>query len=346
MSGLFAKEGRSPRAGHVGSFLAATLRLLAPVAVLSLAPGAAADTAVGTLTVKGKPTPLRYVVATRERDPDEAGRTWLVLLATDRFVDPAERSPGRLRSLAAREKVKGVRILWAEGLDRVEVVPYHADLAVSGTRGPERPTLDLTRLDEKRVEADFRSKMLGQDWHFQARVAATIAQGGVFEREPEAMLGSRVGEGGASPDTAKKLELGKLGYEYTEESFFVAVKDADVPAVKLFLDLGQSANAVESATGHVLVTASMFCAYEPKEVRGEVVRLLLAAGADPKAKDGNGASALLWAAQSCPLDAVKALVSAGADVNAKAKGGGTPLMMAEVFKRDDVAKVLRAAGAK
>ena len=127
---------------------------------------------------------------------------------------------------------------------------------------------------------------------------------------------------------------------------FHAVKDANVPAVKLFLALGQSANAVDTSTGPALVTAAMFCSYEPKEVRGEVVRLLLGAKANPKAKDGNDASALLWAAQSCPLDAVKALISAGADVNAKAKGGGTPLMMAEVFKRDDVVKALRAAGAR
>lgn len=346
MRSLLPRAERSLTEGHVLSLLAVAGRVLPVVALLSLAPLAAADEALGTLTVKGKATPLRHVVATRETDPDEPGRTWLVLLATDRFVDPAERSPGRLRSLAAREKVRGVRILWAEGLDRVEVVPYHADLEVSGTRGMERPTLDLTRLDEKRVEAGFRSKMLGQDWHFQARVEATIAQGGVFEPEPEAMLESRVAGTGASPEVAKKLELGKLGFEFTEESFFVAVKDANLPAVKLFLELGQSANAVESATGHVLVTAAMFCSYEPKEVRGEVVRLLLGAKANPKAKDGNDASALLWAAQSCPLDAVKALISAGADVNAKAKGGGTPLMYAEIFKRDDVAKVLRAAGAR
>lgn len=326
--------------------LATVVPALAAAALLSLAPRVAADTALGALTVKGKVTTLRHVVVTRETDPDQPGRTWLVILATDRHVDPAERSPGRLRSLAAREGVRGVRILWAEGLDRVEVAPYHADLAVSGTRGPDRPTLDLTRLDEKRVEAGFRSKMLGQDWHFQARVEATIAQGGVFEPEPEAMLESRVSGAGASPEVEKKLELGKLGFEFTEESFFHAVKDANVPAVKLFLALGQSANAVDTSTGPALVTAAMFCSYEPKEVRGEVVRLLLGAKANPKAKDGNDASALLWAAQSCPLDAVKALISAGADVNAKAKGGGTPLMMAEVFKRDDVVKALRAAGAR
>jgi hypothetical protein len=318
----------------------------ATLLALPAAPALAADTGLGTLTVKGRTTALKYVVATRETDPEDPDRTWLVLLATDRPVAPADRSPGRLRALAAEDKLRGVRILWAEGFDRVEAVPYHADLAVSGMRGPERPTLDLTRLDEKRVEAEFRSKMMGQDWHFHARLAAAVGKGGVFEPEPEATVASRASEVGASPQIAKKLELGKLGYEYTEEMFFHAVAEGDVPAVKLFLDLGMSANSKDEAAGHVLVAAAMFCSREPKEPRGEVIDLLLAAGANPKAADENNSSALLWASESCPVGVVKALIKAGADVNARAKGSATPLMMAEVFKREDVVKVLEAAGAK
>ncbi len=321
--------------------------VLAAAAFAAFAASASgAGTALGTLTVKGKTTTLKNVVATRETDPDDPDRAWLVVLATDRPVESADRLPVRLRALAAEGKVKGVRILWAEGYDRVEAVPYHVDLEVSGMRGTERPTLDLKAYDEKHLEAEVRSKMMGQDWHFQLRLEGPVAKGGVFEPEPEATVESRDPGKGASPGKAMKLELGRLGYEYTEEMFFHAVKDADVSAVKLFLELGQSANAVESATGPVLVTAATFCAHEPTENRGEIVKVLLAAGANPKAADSNNASALLWASESCPVDVVEALIRAGADVNARAKGSATPLMMAEVFNRQDVVRVLKAAGAK
>jgi hypothetical protein len=327
--------------------IARALTVLAAMALMAFAPSApGAGAALGTLTVKGKTTTLKHVVATRENDPEDPDRYWLVVLATDRPVEPADRRPGQLRALAAEGKVKGVRVLWGEGYDRVEAVPYHVDLEVSGMRGPERPTLDLKAYDEKNLEAEVRSKMMGQDWHFQLRLEGPVAKGGVFETEPEATVVSRDTGQGASPEKAKKLELGGLGYEYTEEMFFHAVKDADVPAVKLFLELGQSANAVESATGHVLVTATTFCAHEPTENRGEIVKTLLAAGANPKAADSNDASALLWASQSCPVDVVEALLAAGADVNARAKGSATPLMMAEIFNRQDVVRVLKAAGAK
>lgn len=336
------EPARSPAAR-----IARAVPVFLAVAFLAFAPSApGAGTALGTLTVKGKTTTLKHVVITRETDPADPDRFWLVVLATDRPVEPADRLPVRLRALAADGKVKGVRVLWAEGYDRVEAVPYHVDLEVSGMRGPERPTLDLKAYDEKNLEAEVRSKMMGQDWHFQLRLEGPVAKGGVFETEPEATVASRDTGQDASPEKAKKLELGRLGYEYTEETFFHAVKDGNVPAVKLFLDLGQSANAVESATGHVLVTATTFCAHEPKENRGEVVKLLLSAGANPKAADSNNASALLWASQSCPVDVVEALLRAGADVNDRAKGSATPLMMAEVFNRQDVIRVLKAAGAK
>ena len=336
------EPARSPAAR-----IARAVPVFLAVAFLAFAPSApGAGTALGTLTVKGKTTTLKHVVITRETDPADPDRFWLVVLATDRPVEPADRLPVRLRALAADGKVKGVRVLWAEGYDRVEAVPYHVDLEVSGMRGPERPTLDLKAYDEKNLEAEVRSKMMGQDWHFQLRLEGPVAKGGVFETEPEATVASRDTGQDASPEKAKKLELGRLGYEYTEETFFHAVKDGNVPAVKLFLDLGQSANAVESATGHVLVTATTFCAHEPKENRGEIVKILLAAGAHPKAADSNDASALLWASQSCPVDVVEALLRAGADVNDRAKGSATPLMMAEVFNRQDVIRVLKAAGAK
>ena len=43
---------------------------------------------------------------------------------------------------------------------------------------------------------------------------------------------------------------------------------------------------------------------------------------------------------------VKALLAAGANVNTKAPGGATPLMLARFFHRTEVEAVLRRAGAR
>ena len=342
---------RPARVSARGGLPPGALRTLLPaLALLLLAPGAPAASpsasALGTLTVKGKTTTLKNVVATREADPEDPEVKWLVLLVTDRPVAPVDRPPSKLRALAAAGKVAGVRVLWAEGYDRVEGIPYHVDLHVNGMRPPERPTLNLQAYDEKRVKAEVGSKMMGQDWHFQVRLEAPVATEGVFEPEPEATVESRVTGEGASPERAKKLDLGKLGYEFTEEMFFRAVADGNLPAVKLFLDLGMSANAVGPSGDHVLHYSATFCGEDPKEARGEVVKLLLAAGADPNTKAGSADYTLVSAAERCPIDAVKALIAAGADVNFRAAGGATPLWTAELRGRRDVAEALKAAGAK
>jgi ankyrin repeat protein len=80
------------------------------------------------------------------------------------------------------------------------------------------------------------------------------------------------------------------------------------------------------------------------------VRELLAAGADPEARDAEGASALMLAAHGGHLDAVRALIDAGADVNA-ADARGFGALARAVHNPDldrgfpDVVKALIDAGA-
>ena len=80
------------------------------------------------------------------------------------------------------------------------------------------------------------------------------------------------------------------------------------------------------------------------------VRALLAAGADCKQRDGDGATALMLAAHAGRLDLVSALLDAGADVNATDQRGWGALMKA-VYNADfdrgfaDVVRALLDAGA-
>ena len=74
------------------------------------------------------------------------------------------------------------------------------------------------------------------------------------------------------------------------------------------------------------------------------VRVLLAAGTDPDAADGNGWTALYWAAHEGHEEAVGALAEGGADLD-KANDGWTPLMAAAYHGCSGVVRRLLELGA-
>lgn len=59
--------------------------------------------------------------------------------------------------------------------------------------------------------------------------------------------------------------------------------------------------------------------------RVETVRVLVDGGADVKAREKDGWTALHWAAFMGTVENVQVLVKAGADVKAREKGGRKPL---------------------
>ena len=77
------------------------------------------------------------------------------------------------------------------------------------------------------------------------------------------------------------------------------------------------------------------------------VELLLRRGAHPDAPnplDGN--TALMMAANRGAIDVVRMLIAAGADVNAKAKDGWTPLEAATMIGDEEIVELLKRAGAR
>ena len=244
--------------------------------ILVLSPFVAAvpafgDEALGTLTVKGKTAILRYAYVTREPDPADSSRDYIIFLLSDTRLAVEDRRAARLQTMARQERLHALKIRWAYGFDDVSSVPYHSQVATSGQVHRGNMILDLRALDEHQVKARVRSKMLGQDWHFSARLEARIHRGRAVEAEMEVSASATVPDdvleqissaGRDTPATvALKRELGRMGFEATGEGFDQAVRDGNPEAVRLFVKLGMDPNMKNGRREHLMMTASTFCAH-------------------------------------------------------------------------------------
>lgn len=305
---------------------------------------AAQDSVLGTFTVSGKTTRFNHVYATLETSPTPQQR-FLILLVSDVPIAPEDRAPARLGTLAKAGTVRALKLRWRYGDDDIAVVPYHPAVAESGSAFPALSTVNLSALDDTRVHAEFRSKMLGQTWFFNALVKATIARGGIAVLEPEFVVAEAATPPGNDPTTLKRT-LGGIGYEYRPEAFFQAIADGKADAVQLFIRAGMSPNQKDSQNRYALNYAVLFCAQAPDE-SAAVIAALLAGKADVNTKDpDNGTTPLVGSVQSCSAAAVDALVKAGSDLTAKSNGGVTALQLAKIFQRAEIVAVLERAGAK
>jgi ankyrin repeat protein len=77
----------------------------------------------------------------------------------------------------------------------------------------------------------------------------------------------------------------------------------------------------------------------------EIVKYLLAQGANVEAKDKQGRTPLIWAAMRGQLEVVKALLEAGADINKTSMFGATPLEYAGKYNHQQVIDFLKSKGA-
>ncbi len=318
-------------------------------ALVAVASASGADKVTGTFTVEGQTIRFAQVYASLERDPADASRKYLTLLVADVPVAPADRAPDRLLALAKAGTVHAVRIRWTYGEDNVTVTPYHRDIGDSGRAFQRFATLNLSKFDDTNVDAEFKSKMLGQTWHFNALIKAAVAQGGIATLEPDAQAPAESPSAdtpGATDAAALKRQLGGLGYEFKPEAFFQAIGDRNVAAVELFLQAGMSPNIKNEQGRYALNHAVLFCGQDAATASAVVVALVKAKG-DVKTKDpDNKTTPLVGAVQSCNVNAVDALIAAGSDLSAKSAGGMTALQLADIFQRSEIAAALRKAGAK
>lgn len=115
----------------------------------------------------------------------------------------------------------------------------------------------------------------------------------------------------------------------------VAALKGKAEAVKVLLTKGSNAKATTKGGLTPLHLAS----------NSEVVRLLVAAGADIHQKDADDRLPLMYACGRGNLDAVQTLLEMGADVNARDMHGVTPLILAIEPGHVEVARLLLEKGA-
>ena len=144
-----------------------------------------------------------------------------------------------------------------------------------------------------------------------------------------------------SPETARK-ELGQMNIDYTEDNFIKYIERGDRVVVDLFLTAGMSPNLRGKDSGfYVLSTAASYG-------HDEIVKLLIAKGADVNRKNDGGLTALMFSLVKYP-DVAKTLIKKGADVNAaitKGEGTGrTVLMMATQYINKEIVEMLLDKGA-
>jgi hypothetical protein len=310
-------------------------------------PADAQDSVIGTFTVAGKTTKFNNVYATLEASPANSSEKYLILLVSDVPIAPADRSPAKLTSLASTGAIHALKLRWKYGVDSIAVIPYHSGVQETGYAMASMSTINLSALSDDRVNAEFKAKMLGQTWFFNALIKAAIVKGGTATLEPD--LDTTVTpslDSGKSDPTSLKRALGRLGYEFTPDAFFQAIGDHKAEAIKLFIQAGMSPNQKNDQNRYALNHAVLFCAESPGE-SAEVIQALLAGKADVKTKDpDNGTTALVGSVQSCNLAAVEALIKAGSDLTAKSNGGTTAFQLATIYQRPGIAEALKKAGAK
>jgi hypothetical protein len=127
-----------------------------------------------------------------------------------------------------------------------------------------------------------------------------------------------------------------------------AIHEGDLPRIRQLLtdDPGVAARPLGDRYGTrtALHVVADWPGYFPNGP--EVVRILVAAGADPNARQPGEETPLHWAASSDDVHVAAALIDAGADVNAPDGTIGTPVGNAVGYACWDVARLLVASGAE
>jgi ankyrin repeat protein len=130
------------------------------------------------------------------------------------------------------------------------------------------------------------------------------------------------------------------------DSWGAAVSRVQEETASMKLTAGQAAPAVPSSVKDAeRRQAELDAALVAEAYRGNIdeVAALLAKGASPQAKDGNGKTVLMIAAENDYADVAQALLKQGAFVNSRSDQGTSALMAAAQYGSVDIIRMLLAA---
>jgi ankyrin repeat protein len=137
-----------------------------------------------------------------------------------------------------------------------------------------------------------------------------------------------------------ELMLSSLRSSVPSDLLPYACKSSSVPAVKLLLAAKADAKMRDGNGCIPIVSAAIGNDSAP-----EIIDILVKAGADTSATVGDGITALYVAASIHRLDIAQSLIKHGANVNSRSSGGLLPLYTAVMSKNRDMVRLLIKAGA-
>ena len=132
------------------------------------------------------------------------------------------------------------------------------------------------------------------------------------------------------------VAIGSEQHLSASSTLFDAIRRADVTEVKALVTAGADVKAADDTGATALMYAALYAG-------PDCLKLLIDHGAPVNAINKYGTTALMWAV-SQPSN-VKLLVERGADVNARASDGVTPLVAAARYNNPESMRILLAAGA-
>ncbi|MCI0611667.1 hypothetical protein L0244_01625, partial [bacterium] len=144
-------------------------------------------------------------------------------------------------------------------------------------------------------------------------------------------------------NNAAAAELLSLGVEYGDESCLDAISRKRSEVVKVCLKAGFGPNTpwMEQATAFDSAVSKIA---NGDEEDLEIIKAMLAAGANVDSKIGGALTPLMQASMYCKLKFAEVFINAGANVNFKNDQGLTPLVLAQ--NCPEVKELLEKHGAK